>query len=134
MGPGEVPLAQCQAGVLWSVSGGEGSELFRSALPLPSLGRDEGFHMLFNGDRFLELLPLLHYLRRAVRGDAFDGPPLRAWRARGAISRPAKIASTVGMVLGLGVFALTLTPGPLLLAAVALVMILVSGWIWLRPA
>ena len=78
MGPGEVPLAQCQAGVLWSVSGGEGSELFRSALPLPSLGRDEGFHMLFNGDRFLELLPLLHYLRRAVRGDAFDGPPLRA--------------------------------------------------------
>lgn len=62
------------------------------------------------------------------------GPPLRAWRARGAIPRPAKIASSLGMALGLALFALFAGPGPLPLAGVALVMILVSGWIWLRPA
>jgi uncharacterized membrane protein YbaN (DUF454 family) len=62
------------------------------------------------------------------------GPPLRAWRARGAISRPAKIASSVGMGLGLLLFQLAAGPPPVLLGGVALLMILVSGWIWMRPA
>lgn len=61
------------------------------------------------------------------------GPPLRAWRARGAISRPAKIASSIGMAIGL-IALLLFGPPPLLAALVAVVMILVGGWIWTRPA
>lgn len=75
---GEVALARSQSGILWSVGEADGTERFRSAFPLPSLAAGEGFHAVFNGYQFLEMLPLLHWLRRTIGADAFDSPPLRA--------------------------------------------------------
>lgn len=60
------------------------------------------------------------------------GPQLRAWRARGVISRPAKLAATLSL-LGSAVLGAWLLDGPWrwVPAAVALV---VGSWILTRPS
>jgi uncharacterized protein len=62
----------------------------------------------------------------------FIGGPVRAWRERGAIARPAKIMASVGMSLGLGLFALT-GADALWLSAVAAGLALCAVFIWTRP-
>lgn len=62
----------------------------------------------------------------------FIGGPVRAWRERGAIGRPAKIMASVGMALGLGLFALS-APGALALAIAAGVLALCAMFVWTRP-
>lgn len=62
------------------------------------------------------------------------GPGLRAWRAEGAVPRPAKIAACIGMAAGFGLFCLHVKPGPLLTVAVAAFMLFWAIWIVRRPA
>lgn len=62
------------------------------------------------------------------------GPALRDWRRRRAIPLAAKRASALGMALGFGLFWAWRAPEASLLLLVASLMLLVSAWIWTRPA
>lgn len=61
------------------------------------------------------------------------GPMLRAWRASGAVPRHAKVASSLGMALGLGLFAGLAHPRWPWVAGVAALMLAAAVWIWRRP-
>ena len=59
------------------------------------------------------------------------GPPIRAWRSRGAIARAGKIAATLAFTASIaGGFALLDWPWLLLPPVVAAVSL---SWIWTRP-
>jgi len=62
----------------------------------------------------------------------FIAGPVRAWRERGAIARQSKIMATLGMSVGLGLFALTGTSA-WALAAAAAVLALCALFVWSRP-
>jgi uncharacterized membrane protein YbaN (DUF454 family) len=62
------------------------------------------------------------------------GPPLRAWRERGAIAPRAKAAALAGTALGFLLFRLSGDPGPLATAAVALLMLAGLGYVFTRPS
>lgn len=62
----------------------------------------------------------------------FIGRPVRAWRERGAIALPAKLMATLGMSIGLLVFALA-GANMLVLAAAAFALALCALFIWTRP-
>ena len=68
-------LAICEKGPVWSFSMEGGLRNFKSAFRLPLL---QGMDLLdvFNAERFVELLPLWHWLREL--GESSDGAPLRA--------------------------------------------------------
>lgn len=72
----EQVLAACRQGPLWTLSEAAGAKLFRSGLPLPRLADTQTFSDVFSGERFLEMLPLLHFLREMGAGRR--APPLRA--------------------------------------------------------
>lgn len=63
---------------------------------------------------------------------AFIGGPVRAWRERGAIARPAKIMATLGIIVGLALFALAGAATVWLIAAAA-ALALCAVFIWTRP-
>lgn len=62
------------------------------------------------------------------------GPPIRDWRARGAISPRAKLFAVGGMAGGYAVLLLTVTPGLPLSLAVATVLALTAAWMLSRPS
>ena len=62
------------------------------------------------------------------------GPPLRDWRQRGAISRNAKMMSLAGTTAGFFLFMLGSNPGPLLMTAVALLMLAGLAFVFTRPS
>lgn len=62
------------------------------------------------------------------------GPPLRAWRERGAIPRRAKIMALAGTSLGFAVFLVTARHGLLLTGAVALLMLGGLAFVFTRPS
>jgi uncharacterized membrane protein YbaN (DUF454 family) len=62
------------------------------------------------------------------------GPPLRAWRERGAIPAYAKGMAVFGTTLGFVLFRLASHPGPLATAAVALVMLAGLAYVLTRPS
>lgn len=62
------------------------------------------------------------------------GPPLRVWRERGAIPLYAKLAALVGMAAGFGLFLLTGSHAPWLIAAVAMLMVAGLAFVWSRPS
>ena len=62
----------------------------------------------------------------------FIGGPVRAWRERGAIALPAKLMATVGMSVGLALFALS-GPGAWALGAAIVFLALCAMFIWTRP-
>jgi len=62
----------------------------------------------------------------------FIGDPVRAWRDRGAIALPAKLLATLGMSIGLLLFALT-GADMLFLGIAAGVLALCALFIWTRP-
>lgn len=70
-------LASSGRGPIWAMSEIGGIKHFRAALPLPRMSADESFSDVFCGERFLEMLPLLHLLRGVVR-QPYENPPLRA--------------------------------------------------------
>lgn len=74
----ERTLAASPEGPLWSVAERAGTRHFRSAMPLPPIAAGGIAADLFNGERFLELLPLMHFLREAGAASAWQLPPLRA--------------------------------------------------------
>lgn len=62
------------------------------------------------------------------------GPLLRDWRQRGAIPRPAKLMALAGTSLGFLVFWLGRDPGPVLLTAVAALMLAGLAYVFTRPS
>lgn len=62
------------------------------------------------------------------------GPVLREWRARGAIPRKGKMMALAGTSLGFLLFWLGGDPGPLLMAAVALLMLAGLAYVFSRPS
>lgn len=70
-------LATCGGEPWWTVEEHGGVAHHRSAFALPTLVDGQGFADVFEGSRFIELLPLLHLLRSAC-GHADAAPPLRA--------------------------------------------------------
>jgi hypothetical protein len=70
------PLAWDDAGPVWVLDESTGAE---TALVAPrELGIDEPLRDRLSAERFLELLPLVHLLRRATGYDSWDRPPPRA--------------------------------------------------------
>ncbi len=76
--PGERALAAVPEGPIWAVTTERGARLFRSALPLQDVAGNSSFADVFGGDRFIENLPLLHFLRVAAPQGTWEQPPLRA--------------------------------------------------------
>lgn len=62
------------------------------------------------------------------------GPLLRAWRERGAIPRKAKLMALAGMSVGFVVFWVGSRPGPLLMAAVGIIMLSGLAYVFSRPS
>jgi uncharacterized protein len=63
---------------------------------------------------------------------AFIRRPVIAWRERGAIALPAKVAASLGMTIGLALYALT-GAAAWMLAVAAGVLALCAIFIWSRP-
>jgi uncharacterized membrane protein YbaN (DUF454 family) len=59
------------------------------------------------------------------------GPPLRDWRERRAVSRPAKRSAVLAMALA-GVIAWALVGFPWALVSIA-ILVVVAAWLWTRP-
>ncbi len=75
---GEKVLATVESKPVWTVSNTGGKVTFRTGFALPVLRPDKGLRDILNGERFFELLPLLHFIRTVAGGDAFVRPVLRA--------------------------------------------------------
>lgn len=71
-------LAISPDGPIWTVTESGGAKHFRSALPLPRMSAERNFNDLFNGENFLEMLPVLQFLRELLATAAYRPPPLRA--------------------------------------------------------
>jgi hypothetical protein len=77
--PGERVLASFRGEPVWTLSDRGRDRQFRSAFPLPGEDAVRSFGERFCGERFLDLLPLLHALRElSCRGGGLEPPPLRA--------------------------------------------------------
>ncbi len=76
--PDEQVLASTDLGPLWTMSAKDGTKHFRSAFSLPVVPARGSLCDVLNGERFLELLPFLHWVRELGGSSAYDGPPLRA--------------------------------------------------------
>jgi len=61
------------------------------------------------------------------------GPPLQAWRLRGAVPRRAKVAALAGMGFGYTVFLFMARPAPGLAVLVAVPVLLSALFILTRP-
>lgn len=70
-------LASVDRTPVWTVRDTPGGPQYRSSLALPSLPPEGAFGDVFSGERFLALLPLIHFLRR-MDLRAYQPPPLRA--------------------------------------------------------
>jgi hypothetical protein len=74
----EKVVASGEAGPLWTMSVTSRAKHFRSALPLPDASSNQNFSDVFSGGRFLEMLPVLQFLREVVAYREYTSPPLRA--------------------------------------------------------
>jgi hypothetical protein len=71
-------LAECQQGPIWSLTDEGGVKHFRSCLPFPQISAYKNFSDVFNGERFLEMIPLIHFLHEVSGNTIYKNPPLRA--------------------------------------------------------
>ena len=77
-GDGERVLARIENQPVWTVSDHKAGRLYCSGFEIPAIGPDQNLQDVLNGTRFVEILPLLEFLRH-VCGDAqVNGPVLRA--------------------------------------------------------
>ena len=74
----ETVLASSDKDPLWTLSEEKGVRHFRSALGLPIIPANGTLIDVLNGDHFLELLPLLHWLREICFNTKMQQSPLRA--------------------------------------------------------
>jgi len=75
---GERILAHCELGPLWVVVEDSGVKHFTSAFTLPELGPGSELREVLNEHRFIEMLPLICWLREICDKNAYTNPPLRA--------------------------------------------------------
>ena len=75
---GEKVLARNERGPVWAVSEEGGVKHFRSGFALPKIPAGGSLVDVLNGDQFVQMLPLLHWLGEIGAGASFHGPPLRA--------------------------------------------------------
>lgn len=61
------------------------------------------------------------------------GPPLRAWRERGAVPRRAKLMAFAGISSGFLLFWFGSAPGPILTASVGVIMLAGLVYVLTRP-
>lgn len=62
----------------WATRRSEGGRTDVTALPLPVVDQNLGFFHYFNKDNFVNLLPLVDFVRHMTGEDRWDLPPLRA--------------------------------------------------------
>jgi len=74
----ETILARSDQGPLWTVFAQRKARQFRSAFTIPAIPSGGGFQDVLHATRFVEMLPLLHYLRELDSANAYQDPPLRA--------------------------------------------------------
>ncbi|MBA3589300.1 hypothetical protein [Methylibium sp.] len=77
MEPFDKVLATTSSGVLWSVRTTDGVQHYRSALPLLAIGEEQALSDAMGGNRFIENLPLMHFLFE-LSAPRWHAPPLRA--------------------------------------------------------
>lgn len=63
---------------VWTISNHNGFDHYVSAFGLPNLSANLGFKDICNEKRFIQFLPLLHFLQSVCRSEQFVGPALRA--------------------------------------------------------
>src|SRR4029077_9833256 len=76
--PDERPLALWENRPIWAVSQGTAVKHFRSSLSLPVVPANGSLHDVLNEYRFLEMIPLLHWLRAIGVDSPSDSSTLRA--------------------------------------------------------
>jgi hypothetical protein len=74
----ETALAKCERGIVWATSDKTGVRHFKSGFDLPKPPAGGCLTDVLNGDRFLEILPLLHFLHAVCQDRMLEGPSLRA--------------------------------------------------------
>ena len=77
MKPGAIPLATCEVGPIWAYSHARGVRHFSSSLRLPILPTGGALQDVLGDNCFLQMLPLIQWLRAISGGDAYNDPPLR---------------------------------------------------------
>ena len=75
---GERVLATCNGQPAWVVAETAGAKRHRSGFVLPEVGTGTVIKDVLNEQRFLEMLPLVHWLRELCADTAYGPPPLRA--------------------------------------------------------
>lgn len=78
LGVNERPLATCEQGPVWTCSEKGGAKHFRSAFALPDVHANDGFQDVLGSHRFLEMLPLVCWLRERCATTPSDGRSLKA--------------------------------------------------------
>jgi hypothetical protein len=76
--PGDLILASCGDLPVWVRRHSNGLELDLVSMPIPQLAQTEQVFDYLNGYHFIQLLPLLHFLREATAATGWTSPPLRA--------------------------------------------------------
>jgi hypothetical protein len=76
--PGDTMLASSDGVPLWIKRTCGDSAMDLVALPIPQLAAGERPFNYLNGDHFIQLLPLLHFLRGTTSAMGLERPPLRA--------------------------------------------------------
>jgi hypothetical protein len=71
-------LATCETRPVWAVTETSGVKHFESAFDLPNFDPDTTLKNVLNEQRFIEMLPLLSWLREICQQTAYEVPPLRA--------------------------------------------------------
>jgi hypothetical protein len=74
----ETVLATAGARPVWTVALEAGVRHFRSSFAPPVMPADGNLREVLHGGRFLEALPLLHFLHGVCAERLYEGPPLRA--------------------------------------------------------
>ena len=74
----EQALAFSERGPVWAVSNRAGVKHFKSGFALPGIAPSGCLWNVLNEERFLEMLPLLHWIREVCASTAYDSPPLSA--------------------------------------------------------
>ncbi len=70
--PGEISLATCDLGPIWAYSDELGVKHFSSSLRLPILPVGGALQDLLGGDSFLQMLPLLEWLRQISGSQSYN--------------------------------------------------------------